>query len=57
MRLPGRGMTGHDVNRMRARVLVFVCFAAAMLFSVVREWSAPPSCPRLEIVRKNLRHR
>jgi hypothetical protein len=48
---------GDDVSRMRLRVLVFAFFAAAMLFSVVREWSAPASCPRLELTRKNLPHR
>jgi hypothetical protein len=51
-RLPDRGITGHDVNRMRPRALVFAFFAAAMLFSMVREWSAPAGCPRLEMTRK-----
>jgi hypothetical protein len=37
----------HDVIRMRHRTLVFVFFAAAMLFSMIREWSAPVGCPRL----------
>ncbi|MGD0414557.1 MAG: hypothetical protein ABSA80_04325 [Terriglobales bacterium] len=32
---------------MRSRYLVFAFFAAAMLFSMVREWSAPTGCPRL----------
>jgi hypothetical protein len=32
---------------MRSRKFAFVFFAAAMLFSVVREWSAPVACPRL----------
>jgi hypothetical protein len=41
----------HDAN-MRSRVLVFAFFAAAMLFSVVREWSAPVGCPRVEMTRK-----
>jgi len=36
----------HNIN-MRSRVLVFAVFAAAMLFSMVREWSAPIACPRL----------
>jgi hypothetical protein len=48
---------GDDVNRMRSRVLVFAFFAAAMLFSVVREWSVPASCPRLELTRGAWRHR
>jgi hypothetical protein len=51
-RLPDRGITRHDVNRMRSRYLVFTFFAAAMLFSMVREWSAPAGCPRLEMTRK-----
>jgi len=42
----------HDVNRMRSRALVFAFFAAAMLFSIVREWSAPAGCPRLEMTGK-----
>jgi len=37
---------------MRSRTLVFVFFAAAMLFSVVREWSAPTGCPRLQMTGK-----
>jgi hypothetical protein len=37
---------------MRSRILVFAFFAAAMLFSVVREWSAPASCPRLPMTGK-----
>jgi hypothetical protein len=34
---------------MRFRALVFAFFAAALLFSVVREYSAPASCLRLEL--------
>jgi hypothetical protein len=34
---------------MRSRTVVFAFFAAAMLFSLVREWSAPVACPRLEM--------
>jgi hypothetical protein len=34
---------------MRFRSLAFAVFAAAMLFSMVREWSAPLGCPRLEV--------
>jgi hypothetical protein len=36
---------------MRARRLIFALFAGALLFSMVREWSAPSSCLRLEIAR------
>jgi|SRR5580692_3502976 hypothetical protein len=36
---------------MRARTLVFTFFAAAMLFSMVREWSVPIGCPRLVVTR------
>jgi hypothetical protein len=46
---------GHDVSSMRSRYLVFAFFAAAMLFSTVREWSAPVGCPRLELTRNDLR--
>jgi hypothetical protein len=42
---------------MRSRGWVFAFFAAAILFSVVREWSAPIGCPRLEMTGKNLGHR
>jgi hypothetical protein len=38
---------------MPNRFIVFAIFAAAMLFSTIREWSAPPACPRLPIVRGN----
>jgi hypothetical protein len=34
---------------MRSRALVFAFFAAAMLFSMVREWKAPVGCPRLQM--------
>jgi hypothetical protein len=34
---------------MRTRRFAFVLFAAAMLFSVVREWSAPVACLRLPV--------
>jgi hypothetical protein len=26
--------------------LIFACFAAAILLSMVREWNTPVSCPR-----------
>jgi len=38
---------------MSNRKLVFAFFAAAMLFSTIREWSAPTACPRLPVVRDN----
>jgi hypothetical protein len=38
---------------MSNRKLVFAVFATAMLFSVVREWSAPVACPRLPVARNN----
>ncbi|MFY9673849.1 MAG: hypothetical protein WAK13_05325 [Terriglobales bacterium] len=34
---------------MRNRTLVFMVFAAAMLFSMMREWSGPVGCPRLTV--------
>jgi hypothetical protein len=37
---------------MRSRTLAFAFFAAAMLFSVVQEWSAPSACPRLPMTAK-----
>jgi hypothetical protein len=47
-------VTRHDINMtmMRSRTLVFAFFAASMLFSVVREWSAPSACPRLPMTAK-----
>jgi hypothetical protein len=42
---------------MRSRTVVFIVFATAMLFSVVREWSAPVGCPRQELIRNNSRQR
>lgn len=35
---------------MRSRALVFALFAAAMLFSMVREWNAPVACQRRPIM-------
>jgi len=40
---------------MRSRALVFAFFAAAMLFSMIREWSAPVGCPRRELTRPQRR--
>jgi hypothetical protein len=55
-RLPKSIATRDDINMMRSRTLVFAFFAAAMLFSVVREWSVPTGCPRLTMIAKS-RHR
>jgi hypothetical protein len=38
---------------MPNRLIVFAIFAAAMLFSTIREWSAPAACPRLPVFRGN----
>jgi len=35
---------------MRTNRLVFAFFAAAILFSMVREWSVPASCLRMDPV-------
>jgi hypothetical protein len=42
-----------DVNckSMQNRVIVFAIFAAAILFSTIREWSAPEVCQRLPVAR------
>jgi hypothetical protein len=37
---------------MRSRKLVFAFFAAAMLFSMIREWNAPVGCQRLPVFRR-----
>lgn len=39
------------IASVRKRVLVFVVFAAAVLASMVREWSAPVGCPRIRVTR------
>jgi hypothetical protein len=44
------------LKAMRSRTVVFAFFAAAMLFSLVREWGAPIGCPRLEMTA-NIRRR
>jgi len=46
-----------DDSKMRSRTFVFVFFAATMLFSIVREWSAPTGCLRLEMTGQRSRHR
>jgi hypothetical protein len=39
---------------MPNRIIVFAIFAAAMLFSTIREWNAPAACPRLPLVRGSI---
>jgi len=34
------------IGRMRNQRLIFAFFAAAILFSITREWSAPVACAR-----------
>jgi len=38
---------------MSNRKLVFAVFAAAILFSTIREWSAPAACLRAPAARNN----
>jgi len=38
------------MERMRRQRLVFVCFSAAILFSIVREWNAAVACTRTILV-------
>ena len=38
---------------MSNRKLAFAVFASAILFSVIREWSAPAACARLPVARNN----
>jgi hypothetical protein len=38
---------------MSNRKLVFAVFAAAILFSVIREWSAPAGCLRPRVARNS----
>src|SRR6266550_4393614 len=51
--LAARLVCSHHVKSMPNRVIVFAIFAAAMLFSTIREWSAPAACPRLPLLRSN----
>ena len=39
---------------MRARSLAFVFFAASILLSMIREWSAPSACARIVIDQTHL---
>jgi len=39
------------ILEMRTNRLVFALFAAAILFSMVREWSAPAACARIILTR------
>jgi hypothetical protein len=39
------------LGNMPNRIVVFAIFAAAMLFSTIREWSAPVACPRVSVAR------
>jgi hypothetical protein len=55
--LPNQRTPRHNGNRMRTRYLVFAFFAAAMLFSIVREQYAPTGCPRLAVRRQDSGHR
>ncbi|HSY93347.1 MAG TPA: hypothetical protein VK812_18435 [Candidatus Binatus sp.] len=38
------------IEAMRSQRLTFVFFAAAILFSMVREWNAPATCTRSILV-------
>jgi hypothetical protein len=40
-------------KRMSNRRLVFAVFAAAILFSTIREWSAPAACLRAPVARNS----
>jgi hypothetical protein len=35
---------------MRTKRLIFALFSAAILFSMVREWSAPVACARAVLI-------
>jgi hypothetical protein len=35
---------------MKNNRLAFALFAAAVLFSMIREWSAPAVCPRVMLI-------
>jgi len=52
VRLAARPVCSHH-GRMSHRFIVFAIFAAAMLFSTIREWSNPVACPRLPVARGN----
>jgi hypothetical protein len=35
---------------MQGRRLIFALFAAAILFSMIREWKAPATCTRVALI-------
>ncbi len=39
---------------MRKQRLIFAFFAVAILFSIIREWSAPSACVRIVIDQTHL---
>jgi hypothetical protein len=39
---------------MKNNRLVFALFAAAVLLSMIREWSAPPACARILVDQTRL---
>lgn len=43
------------MSESRTRFVVFVFFAAAMLFAIVREADAPVACARLPVHNRNSR--
>jgi hypothetical protein len=53
LRLPAHAIPRHNIEDMRSRYLIFAFFAAAMLFSIVREQCAPAGCPRLVVTGRN----
>jgi hypothetical protein len=47
---PGTATMRETIEAMRSQRLTFVFFAAAILFSMVREWNAPATCTRSILV-------
>ena len=41
------------IEAMPSRLLIFAIFAVGLLFSTIREWSAPEACPRLPVARSS----
>jgi hypothetical protein len=41
------------MEAMPSRLLIFAIFAVGLLFSTIREWSAPDACPRLPVARSS----
>jgi hypothetical protein len=47
-------VTDATIELLKKNRFIFVLFAAAILLSMVREWSAPAVCPRVRLIDPSL---